>query len=118
MIVRNNVVQSQSGVEYHVATHAQDYAEQLLWIQDETELNNFLNDFPRVDSVSFDEDNPNLMLAYEVQIEASDTTIPGSSVTNKVIELAITNDFLEKKSGGSGTADRAFRLKLIKSFDN
>jgi hypothetical protein len=105
-------------VEYHVATHAQDYAEQLLWIRDETELTNFLNQFPRIDSVAFDEDNPNRLLAYQVNVEASDTTLPGSSVTNKVIEIALSNEFLENKPIGAGSPDREFKLKLIKSFDN
>ena len=118
LIVRNNIVQTQSSVEYHVATHAQDYAERLLWIRDESELNSFLNDFPRVDSVAFDDDHPNRMLAYHVNIEASDTTLPGSSVTNKVIEIALSNQFLEKKPIGAGSPEREFRLKLIKSFDD
>jgi hypothetical protein len=111
MMVRNDIIQMESTIEYHVAAHAQDYADLIQLIETEDDLENFLNNFPRVDSVSFDENNSSAMLEYQVNIEASDTTLPNSNVTNKAIHISLNNEYLS-----ANKPSKAIRLKLIKSF--
>ncbi len=113
MILRNNLIQVESSVEYHVVTHAQDYADQIQLIQSEDDLDDFLDDFPRVDSISYDENNPSAVLVYSVDIEAADTTLPNSNVSSKMIHIYLNNQFLS-----AGKPSQPFRLELMKSFDS
>ena len=117
MILRNNIVRMESSVEYHVATHAQDYAELVQSIQSEDELDDFLEEFPRVDSVAFDENNPSAYLAYQVDIQAADTTLPDSNVITKSVHIRMNNQFLQRNNMNPGASARDIKLKLIKSFN-
>lgn len=115
MILRNNIIRTESNVEYHVATHAQDYAELVQSIQTEDDLDDFLGKFPRVDSVAFDENNSSAYLEYQVNIQAADTTLPDSNVDTKTVNISMNSQFLQR--GHSGAQAKAFKLKLIKSFN-
>ena len=116
LILRNNIVQMESNVEYHVATHAQSYADQIQSIQTEDELDDFVDDFPRVDSVSYDENNSSAYLRYLVDIQSEDTNLENSNVTNKLIHISINNQFLEKKDMESSDPSKTYQLQIIKSF--
>lgn len=117
MILRNNITRMESNVEYHVATHAQDYADLVQAIQTENDLDEFLDDFPRVDSIAFDENNPSAYLEYLVNIETNDINLPNSNVTTKLVQINMNNQFLEKRDLSSGNPARTIQLQLIKSFN-
>lgn len=117
MIIRNDMAQMESTVRYHVSNHAQNYADQIHLFQNEDEFDDFLDDFPRVDSIAYDENEPTALLAYYVNIEASDTTLPNSSVTSKVVNIRMSNEYLEDENISSSETENSIRLKLIKSFD-
>lgn len=115
IVLRNNIVQMESGVEYQVATHAQDYADQIHLIENKSDLDSFINEFPRTDSIAYDRNDPSAYLMYDVDIVESDTTLPHSHVNTKVIHIRMENQFLNNQGASN---ENIFRLKLIKSFED
>jgi len=118
LIFRNNLIQMQSGVEYHVVTHAQDYADQIQFMRSEDDLDDFADLFPRTDSVSFDDSDPSAVLPFLVNVEVSDTTLVDSNVDNKFVRISLNNQFLEREDISVAVPTRTIVVELIKSFVN
>jgi len=108
----------QSGVEYHVVTHAQDYADQIQFMRSEDDLDDFADLFPRTDSVSFDDSDPSAVLPFLVNVEVSDTTLVDSNVDNKFVRISLNNQFLEREDISVAVPTRTIVVELIKSFVN
>lgn len=115
-IFRNNMMQTQSSVEYHAIAHAQNYTDQLQWIRSENELDVFANEFPRTDEVIYDESD-NQTLPFLVDIAVTDTILQNSNVINKHVVVSVQSLYLENQHASSVTPTKGIKTEFIKNFN-
>jgi len=106
----NNRMQINGEIKYNAISIAQDQLEKVQWIHSKSELNSYINSFPKVISTPIGNGSMN----YNVDLKSSDITIPDSNVDTKRIEVSVTNKYLKQNSSGN----EAIKLQLLKSFNS
>lgn len=108
----NNRIQLNGELEYNAVSIAQDEIDQLRWIKSESAFNSHLSSYPKQVPLVIDDDT----LQYDVDINASSMTIPGSTLNNKKVSVTVSNEFL-KTNSDDDPGERFIRLQFIKSFN-
>lgn len=111
MFQLNNRVQINSEIEYNAVSIAQNEIDQLRWVKNEEDFDNYVDDFPTEKFLTVGNDT----LVYTVDVNSSNINIPGSNITNKNITVTVTNEYLNNING-ENSDDHFVKLQLIKSF--
>lgn len=108
----NNRIQLNGELEYNAVSIAQDEIDQIRWIKSESAFNDHLSTYPKQVPLIIDDDT----LQYDVDINSTSTTIPGSSLNDKKVSITVSNEFL-KTNSDDDPGERFIRLQYIKSFN-
>lgn len=111
MFQLNNRVQIKAEIEYNAVSIAQNEIDQLRWVKNEEDFDNYVDDFPTEKFLAVGNDS----LVYTVNINSSNINIPGSNITNKNVTVTVTNEYLNNING-ENSDDHFVKLQLIKSF--
>lgn len=108
----NNRIQINSEIEYNAISVAQDQIDKIRWHRTENKFNEFANDFPKEVPVIFEEET----LYFDVSLTVEDVAIENSNVTNKLVTISVTNEYL-KTNEDEDAGSTAVKMQFIKSFE-
>ncbi|MDZ7715676.1 MAG: hypothetical protein U5J95_05625 [Balneolaceae bacterium] len=102
-------------VKYNAIAVAQDHIDQIRWMSSESELNEFVNDFPKMINV---ETGSGTTLPYYVEINVEDESISGSNVKNRHITVTVRSSYLGWGRDPTVDNNNYVKADFIKSFAN
>lgn len=113
MFLTNTKMRVETEVEYHAVALAQDYADQILWMDSNAELQNFVSEYPKdVDA----EVGEGQTLPFWVDLKVEDYTLTGSNVTNKRVIVIVKSRYLGRDAGTAEESSREVTIEFLTSF--
>lgn len=114
MLVQNDQLQVEAEIEYNAVALAQDFIDQIKWVESEAELNARLASFPQ----SVDSPVGNGSLTYYVDFEIQDASLPDSNVENRIVTVSIKNKYLGANTETDEDSRVTIQQRYLKSFAN
>lgn len=95
---------------YYALTVAQERIDEVRWLQNETELNQYLNEFPKTIEYDHDTDQQG-GIPFEVDITEQTTALDNDDVRSVELQIDVTSDYMI-----GGRKGNPVRLFVTKSF--
>lgn len=112
MLVQSDQLQVESEIEYNAVALAQDFIDQIKWVDSEAELDAKIASFPK----SVDANIGDGTLTYYVSFDVHDIIIPDSNVNNKLVTVSIKNKYLGRNAETDEESSVTIQQNFVKSF--
>lgn len=112
MMVQSDQLQVEAEIEYNAVALAQDFIDQIKWVDTEAELNAKIASFPQ----SVDTPIGNGTLTYYVDFDIQDAPLPDSNVENKIVTVSIKNKYLGRNTATDEASSVTIQHQFLKSF--
>lgn len=113
MFIKSEKSALEGEVEYNAIAVAQDHIDQIRWMTSESELNQFVGNYPKMINA---ETGSGTTLPYYVEIDVSNESISGSSVKNRHIIVTVRSSYLGWGKDPTVDDNNYVKKNFIKSF--
>lgn len=95
---------------YYALSVAQERIDEVRWLQNETQLNQYLDEFPKTIEYDHDSDQPG-GVPFEVDITQNTTMLDNDDIRSVELQIDVTSDYMI-----GGREGNPVRLFVTKSF--
>ncbi len=95
---------------YYALSVAQERIDEVRWLQNQTQLNQYLDEFPKTIEYDLDSDQPG-GIPFEVDITQHTTALENNDIRSVELQIDVTSDYMI-----GGRKGNPVRLYVTKSF--